>query len=338
MIVSIWKRSIRSAPTPLSRSTPWPSSPRVVEAGGFSAAARDFGLSKAAVSKRVARLEDRLGARLLNRTTRRLSLTEAGEAFYSGCRRMVREAESAQEAVTHLVAAPRGTLRVNAPMSFGQLHLAAGPERLPDAPPRVGGGSQPGRPRGQSGARGLRRRAFVSKPLQDASLIAPPTDAFPGARLRGAQLSRRPGAAPTRPEALAGHACLIYSYQSRPGVWTLTGPQGERRVRVDGRLRANNGEALREAAIAGFGLALLPTFIVGEDVRQGRLQPVLRDWTAGSPVAVHAVFPASRNLSPKVRAFVDFLAERFGQEPYWVRRLWAWALSNAAAPNPGSLR
>ena len=292
---------------------------RVVEAGGFSAAARELGLSKASVSKRIARLEDRLGVRLLNRTTRRLSLSEAGEAFYAGCRRMVSEAEAAEQAVTHLAAAPRGTLRVNAPMSFGQLHLApalnAFLERYPELAVDLVLDDREANLVQDGFDVGVR-----IKPLQDSSLIArrlAPSRAL----ICAAPAYLEAHGAPVRPEDLSRHPCLLYSYHSEPGVWVMRGPEGERRVRVSGRLRANNGEALLKAAVDGFGVTLMPTFIIGEALRQGRLQPVLRDWAAGSPVAVHAIYPASRNLSPKVRVFVDFLGERFAPEPYWDRGL-----------------
>jgi len=292
---------------------------RVVEAGGFSAAARELGLSKGSVSKRVARLEDRLGVRLLNRTTRRLSLSEAGEAFYAGCRRMVSEAEAAERTVTHLASAPRGTLRVNAPMSFGQQHLApaltAFLERYPELAVDLVLDDREVNLVQDGFDVGVRIMA-----LRDSSLIArrlAPSRAL----VCGAPRYLATHGAPARPEDLTRHACLLYSYQTDPGVWILRGPAGERRVRVNGRLRANNGEALREAAIAGFGLVLMPSFIVGPEIRRGLLAPVLRDWTAGDPVGIHAIYPAGRNLSPKVRVFVDFLAERFGPEPYWDRGL-----------------
>ena len=292
---------------------------RVVEAGGFSAAARELGLSKGAVSKRVARLEDRLGVRLLNRTTRRLSLSEAGEAFYAGCRRMVSEAEAAERAVTHLAAAPRGTLRVNAPMSFGQLHLApaltAFLERYPEVAvdlvldDREINLVQDGFDVGVRIA-ALRESSLIARRLAPSRALICAAPAYLAAH-----------GSPARPEELTHHACLLYSYQTDPGIWVLRGPTGERRVRVSGRLRANNGEALREAAVDGFGLVLLPSFLIAREVGHGLLTPVLRDWTVSNPAGIHAIYPAGRNLSPKVRVFVDFLAERFGPEPYWDREL-----------------
>lgn len=292
---------------------------RVVEAGGFSPAARELGQSKSSVSKRVARLEDRLGVRLLNRTTRRLSLTEAGEAFYAGCRRMLSEAEAAEEAVTYLAAAPRGTLRINAPMSFGQWHLAPALadflRRCPELSVELVLDDREVNLVQEGFDVGIRIRE-----LADSSLIA-----------RRLTLSRRVLCAapayleargrPERPEDLTRHDCLLYSYLSDPAVWTFRGRQGRRRVRVSSRLKANNGEALREAAGAGYGIAFLPTFIVGDAIRAGRLACLLAEWTGNTGVPIHVIYPAGRNLSPKVRVFVDFLAERFRPEPYWDRDL-----------------
>ncbi len=288
---------------------------RVVEMESFSGAARDLGLSKSADSKRVGRLEDRMGLRLLNRTTRRLSLTEAGAAFYQGCRRVVAEAEAAERAVTRLARAPRGRLRVNAPMSFGVRHLAPA---LPDFMARY-------------------PELTVDLALNDrvVDLVEEGFDlAIRIARLADSSLIAR-RLAPNRlvlcaapaylerhgaPRAVAdlkGHECLLYSYLAAGGVWRLCGPGGERRLRVTGRLRINNGDALLAAALGGFGVALLPCFICGQDLRAGRLIHVLPEWSGPADTAIAAVYPASRNLSPKVRVFVDFLAERFGPMPYW---------------------
>ena len=288
---------------------------RVVEAGSFSAAARELALSKSAVSKQVARLEDRLGVRLLNRTTRRLSLTEAGAAFYEGCRQMLGEAEAAEAAVSHLAAAPRGTLRVNAPMSFGVLHVApALPdflERYPELAVEMALNDRVVDLVEEGFDVGVRIGA-----LHDSSLIA--RRLAPARRLPCAAPSyvARAGA-PEQPEDLREHACLLYSYQATGREWRFRGPEGERRVTVSGRLETNNGDALRAAALSGAGVALLPSFIIGDDLRQGRLRRLLPGWEGSEPTAVHAVYPARTNLSPKVRVFVDFLAERFGPEPYW---------------------
>jgi len=288
---------------------------RVVEAESFSGAARTVGLSKSAVSKQISRLEDRLGLRLLNRTTRRLSLTEAGAAFYQGCQRVVAEAEAAELAVTHLASAPRGRLRVSAPMSFGVRHVSpALPEflrRYPELAVDLTLNDRIVDLVEEGFDVGLR-----IAPLADSSLVArrlAPSRAI----LAAAPAYLEARGVPRTLGELEGHTCLIYSYQVTGEAWRLAGPAGERRLKVSGPLRVNNGDAILAAALGGLGIALLPCFISGEDLRAGRLVRVLPEWEAPPDSAVSAVYPAARHLSPKVRSFVDFLAERFGGTPYW---------------------
>lgn len=288
---------------------------RVVETESFTRAAAELGLSKSAVSKQVSRLEDRLGVRLLNRTTRRLSLSEAGAAYYEGCQRTLAEAAAAEQAVTRLAAAPRGVLRVNAPMSFGVLHvgpalpafLSACPELTLDlalndrqvdlveegydVAVRIGV---------------LAESSLVVRRLAPSRLVLCAASGYLADHGR-----------PAAPEELGGHDCLIYSYQAGGREWQFRGPDGLRRVKVSGRLRANNGDILMTAALNGRGIALLPSFIAGDALRAGRLERLLPAWRVAEEANVYAVYPASRNLSPKVRAFVDFLAARFGGTPYW---------------------
>ena len=287
---------------------------RVVAAGSFTAAARELGLSKSTVSKQVAHLEDRLGVRLLNRTTRRLGLTEVGRAFYARCARIVAEAEEAELAVSRLDAEPRGTLRVNAPVSFGVRHL--GPalaaflaqyaklkvdltlaDRFVDLV--------------EEGYDAVVRIAA----LPDSALIA-----------RKVAVSRRfvcaspayfdANGRPTQPRELAGHNCLGYLYLATQDAWPFRGPQGPLAVRVSGSLNTNNGEVLLAAALAGLGVAFLPTFICGGALADGRLEAVLTEFEA-EPQGIHVVYPHARHLSAKVRAFVDFMAGRFGASPSW---------------------
>ena len=289
---------------------------RVAETGSFSAAARDLGLSKSAVSKRVAALEDRLGARLINRTTRRLSLTEVGVAFYERAVRILAELEEAEQAISRLQGEPRGTLRINMPMSFGIGHVAPAladfMARYPDL--RV--------------AMELTDRQvdLIEEGVDLAIRIAElPDSSFVARRLAPARRVvcaspdywRRLGR-PRHPTELVDHRCLIYTYLSAQREWRFHGPEGPIAVRISGCLEANNGDALRDAAVAGLGVYLAPTFIVGEDLRAGRLEEVLAEYE-DSRLSVYAVYPHRQHLSAKVRAFVDFLAERFGPEPYWDR-------------------
>lgn len=290
----------------------------VVETGGFTAAARRLSLSKSAVSKQVTRLEDRLGVRLLNRTTRRLSLTEAGATFYAGCRRVLEEAETAERAVSDLSTAPRGILKLNAPMSFGFLHLS---DAIPAFHARYP----------QIAIEAMMNDRFVDLidegydvavrigDLRDSSLvarrIAPCRNVLCASP---AYLDRR--GRPQHPDDLAKHDCLLYDNPANPREWTLIGPRGRVAVAVAGPLSANNGDLLCTAALGGMGVAKLPTFIVGPYLRDGRLEIVLPDCPVPEQ-GIHAVYPHSRNLSLKVRVFVDFLAQRFGPEPYWDKGL-----------------
>jgi DNA-binding transcriptional LysR family regulator len=287
---------------------------QVVDAGGFSAAARVIGVSKSAVSKQVSALEDRLGARLLQRTTRQMSLTEVGSAFLERCRRVLAEAEEAEAAVTALQAAPRGVLRINGPMTFGTLHLAAAiPEFMARHPGLVVDLTLNDRfvdlvEEGYDMALRIGR-------LPDSSLVA--RRIAPARRVlvaSPAYIASR--GAPHSLADIAAHDCLCYAYLATGDEWRFDGPAGEESVKVSGRLRANNGEVLLEAARAGTGIAALPTFIVGPDLKAGRLVRVLPAHDNCSS-SISAVWPQGKHLSLKVRAFVDFLLERFGPVPYW---------------------
>jgi DNA-binding transcriptional LysR family regulator len=279
----------------------------VVEAESFSEAARRLALSKSQVSKQVAALEARLGAQLLHRSTRKLSLTEAGRGFYERCSEIVRAVEEAERAVIHAQSTPRGLLRVNAPMSFGQLVLAPLlPAFLAQHPElRVDLVLDDRRVDLIEGGFDLTIR--IAPRLADSSLIArriAPTRVV----VCGAPdyLARR--GVPETPEDLGAHACLLYSYRER---WQFRGPSGERSVGVAGPLLANNGDALREAALAGLGLVQLPRFLVAAELASGALYAVLEPYEHPG-AAIWALYSPTRHLSGKVRAVVDFLAERLG--------------------------
>ncbi len=287
---------------------------RVAERGSFTAAARDLGLSKSAVSKQVARLEERLGARLLQRTTRRLHLTEVGQVYFERARQVVADAEEAALAVTRLHAEPRGRLRVTAPMSFGVRHLVPA---LPDYMtryPEVSVDLELNDRRVDLIEEGFDLAVRVSR-LTDSTLIArkfsPCSHAVAATPDYWAKHGR-----PRHPDDLADHVCMIYDNLPTPGEWRFQGPDRAFSVRVTGPLKSNTGEALLEAALAGLGVAMLPTFIAGEALCEGRLECVLRDFQIEDSNA-YAVWPQTRHLSAKVRTFVDFLVERFGPEPYW---------------------
>ncbi len=287
---------------------------KVVETGGFSAAAVALGRSKSAVSKQVARLEERLGARLLNRTTRRLALTEVGAAYYERCTRILAEVEEAERAVGHLHAEPRGTLRVSVPVSFGIAHVAPALPAFMDRYPDLAVDLTFGDRIVDLIDEGFDAAVRIAR-LPESTLVARRLAPFRRVVCAAPAYWRRHGV-PDRPQDLTEHQCLRYAYLQTGDDWPFRGPAGAFSVTVSGRLRTNNGDALRAAAVAGLGVCLSPTFIVADDLRAGRLQTVLADFEEGD-LAVYAVYPHSRHLSAKVRAFVDFLAERFGPKPYW---------------------
>lgn len=305
---------------------------RVAEAGSFSGAARQLALSKSAVSKHVMALEDRLGARLFNRTTRRVSVTEVGRAYYRWCQQIVAEVAEAELSVGRLQAEPRGTLKVNAPMSFGFLHLAPA---IPDFLARY--------PEIEVDLTLTDRFVdLIEEGCDLAVRIGSPADSSLIARklapsrkvVCGAPGYFRRRGIPKTPQELAAHNCLNYSHLSPKEEWTLRGPDRTYVIEVGGNFRVNNGDALQAAVREGLGIALLPTFIVGEDLKAGRLQSVLNEFEP-SETAIYAVYPHNRHLSPKVRSFVDFLAARFAPRPYWEAEARSEPGARGPAPSRG---
>jgi DNA-binding transcriptional LysR family regulator len=298
---------------------------RVVEAGSFSAAAKTLGQTRASVSKQIAALEERIGAQLLQRTTRRMHLTEIGAGFYARCARIAEEAEEAERAVASLQGAARGQLRIAAPVTFGRLYLAplVTPflERHPDIQIDLALSDTPTDSEEEFDV-AIRVAARVESTQVARRLAHSPhvVCASPG------YFARRP--APQSPDELRAHECLLYSSLPTPRLWRF---RDGKTVRVRGRFAVNHGESLRQAAIDGLGVAYMPTFIVGPDLAEGRLVSTL-DRFAHSVQNVWAVHPRNRNLAPKVRVFVDFLVEHFAVEPPWERR------ANGSGPSRGPAR
>ena len=287
---------------------------QVVKAKSFSEAARRLNISKSRISKSVARLEAALGVRLLHRSTRRLSLTEIGEAYFEHCDRILDELVLADQTINRLHLEPRGTLKISASVAFGTLHVAPA---LPDF---------------MAQHKDLAVDMSISDRLIDlvedgfdvALRIAPEAASNLVAR-QLAPIRRKICASPDylarqgiprKPEDLEGHNCLDYSHMNAQGFWHLTGPDGTVSVAVSGSLRINDDEALSQAVLGGLGLALLPTFIVGRELQAGRLVEVLPGYV---PVDrfLYAVHLPNCHLPLKVRLFIDFLLARFGTDPYW---------------------
>ena len=282
---------------------------QVVDRGGFTDAARKMGVSKSAVSKHVASLEARLAVRLLNRTTRRVIPTELGLAYYDRVRSVLAGAQEAEIMVTAMQATPSGSLRVSAPVSFGVSRLSAAVARFLAAYPEVDVNMVLDDRFVEVVAEGFDMAIRIGV-LEDSSLRA--------RKLAEARrvLAASPAylaamGAPRTLDDLGAHRLLHYSNAATGNFWRLRGPTGEERhIRVGGRLTANNGDSLMAAAEAGLGIAMLPSFIVGEAIAAGRLVEVLPN-RAPDLVGVHALYPVGGFPPPKLRAFVDFLAEHF---------------------------
>jgi DNA-binding transcriptional LysR family regulator len=290
---------------------------KVVELSSFTAAAEALDSSQPVVSKAVTRLEEKLGARLLNRTTRRLSLTEAGSELYRRSVRALEEIENAELEVARFQTEPRGTLRVSAPMSFSILHLGPAISGFLDRYPGVTVELIQDDRQVDLVDEGYDVAIRIGR-LQDSNLIARRiTPCRQVMCASPAYLAKR--GAPERPEDLLEHNCIVYTLLSTPREWRLTDDAGEiHAVPINGSLHSNNGLVNRAAAVAGAGVVLLPTFYLCDQLRSGELKPVLCRFRP-QELAVYTLYPERRNLTPKVRAFVDFLAETFGPAPPWEK-------------------
>ena len=302
---------------------------RVVQAGSFSAAARALNQTPSAVSKQIGRLEDRLGARLFNRTTRRLVLTEVGAAFHERAQRILSEIEEAEQAVSHLNRAPRGILRMDVPTAFARLYIApllpAYLARYPEVHVNMTVNDRFIDPVEEAVDLVIR----IGE-LSDSSLIARRLAANRRV-VCGAPAYFEQHGRPEHPAELAKHNCLVYTYRAARNDWPFVRQDDEAAgaeiVHVDGNLETNNAEALHVAALAGLGVGLFPLWLVGPDLAAGRLVRALAAYHAPDS-AIYAVYPPGRHLSPKVRSFVDFLAEQ-------AKRNLTWGQTDGASPPPG---
>jgi DNA-binding transcriptional LysR family regulator len=289
---------------------------RVVEAGSFSEAGRQLGVAPSSVSRQIGDLEEGLGARLFHRTTRRLSLTEAGRLYYERATRIVLEVDEAKLALTQLGGAPSGILRLTVPASVGRLHIVPAMAAFQKKFPAVRFVLSMTDRLVNLVEEGFDLAIRVGH-LRDSSLIARKVGS--GRRIVCASPEYLDSAGrPKVPADLAEHNCV--TFRSHPGtnLWKFRGSDGTSEVRVTGGFFADNGEALCAAALAGLGLILVPEWLVGIEIRDGNLREVLPEYRAvpkASPL--YAVYPHQRHLPPKVRAFIDFLAARFAAQPGW---------------------
>jgi DNA-binding transcriptional LysR family regulator len=277
----------------------------VIDGGSFAAAADRLDVSRALVSKQMQKLEEHLGTRLMNRTTRRLSMTETGRAFYERSVQIVADVEEAEQIAGQMTRSPQGVLRVTIPLSYGQHRLAGIIGAYTQAYPRVV----------LDIALSDRKVDLVEEGFDVAIRIGalPQSDLI--AKKLGAAYSIACAApaylarfgTPETPDDLRQHTCLSYSLSGGGAEWRFDAPDGPLIVPVTGPIKADNGDIIRLAAITGAGIAFQPGFIVDDDIAAGRLVRVLPGWRS-LEMGVYAVCPSRKHLSAKVRTFVDFLA------------------------------
>ncbi len=288
----------------------------VAEARGFSSAARRLGVSKAMVSVAVARLEARLGVRLFQRTTRKLSLTEAGASALPHAERAWSAARDAEEAATRAATEPRGTLRINAPMTFGLLQVAPALGAFALSYPEVTVDLELD-DRVLDLVEGGFDMAVRIASLADSSLVAQRIGKNRNVIVAHRDYLARAGR-PARPADLTRHAALVYSLSPTGARWTFTRGKKKEVVDVTGPVRANSTLALREALLQGLGLGRAPLFAVAEDIAGGRLEQVLPAWRLPEQ-GIYAVTTSREHVPRKTRAFIAFLRDRIGDPPVWER-------------------
>jgi DNA-binding transcriptional LysR family regulator len=289
----------------------------VVESGSFTAAADRLDTAKSAISRRIAALEERLGVQLLRRTTRRLNLTETGRSFYEHSARILADLEEAEAAVQQEHGELRGTLRVALPLSFGVRHMCKPIASFSRLHPKIRFDLDLNDRRIDLVEEGMDLAIRIGH-LPDSSLIARRLFDVRTVVCASPHYLSVHGT-PQSPEALSEHDCLVYSNLPEPETWRWKDASG-RKHSVDVRvvMRASNGDLLANAAAHGLGIVIQPTFLASESIRRGNLVPILEnvEWPV-SPA--FAVYPPTRHLTYRVRAFIDFLVERFSGTPQWDR-------------------
>ncbi len=283
----------------------------VADAGSFVKAADTLGMSKAAVSRYVNELETRLGVRLLHRTTRRLSLTEEGAVFHARCKELLAGVEEAEAELSSRSGAARGVLRVNAPVTFGNRHLASLWGAFREFHPQVelditlsdrmvdlveDGYDMAIR----IGA--LESSTLVSKRLATTRIVLCASPQYLHAH-----------GVPQHPSDLANHAVIGYSYLSTGDEWHFDGPDGHVSVKTNPCIRSNSGDTCRAAALANQGIILQPTFLIGDDLAAGTLVEIMPEFRSFE-LGVYAIYPTRKLVAPKVRALIDFLVKQFGEK------------------------
>jgi DNA-binding transcriptional LysR family regulator len=287
----------------------------VVENDSLAGAARTLNISPSVVSKQLSALEDRLGVRLLNRTTRRVSVTEIGTAYYDRCKRIITDVDEAEIAVSRSHSQPRGMLRVTAPSTFAHRHVTAHLPKFIDRYPEVEVQVEVNDRIVDLVDNGIDLAIRIAQ-LKDSSLIARRLASNHRSIVATPEYLKTWGI-PVIPEDLLQHTLITWPPGNLVNDWHFLIDGKERMIRTKGKISMNSGDSILSTVLAGGGLAMMNSFMTGEHVQGGRLLSVMEDYVS-EDIPIYAVYPSSRHLSPKVRVFVDFLLEIYGPKPYWL--------------------
>ena len=285
---------------------------QVVQSGGFAAAARKMGVSRSTVNKLVINLENDLKVQLLQRSTRKVNPTPTGLVFYERCLNILAEVVAAEVAVSELQTEPQGTLKINAPMSFGTLHLSKAIAEFIAQYPKLQVQLTLDDRFIDPIAEGYDLTIRISQPETSASLVCQTISPMPRVLCAAPDYLKKQGI-PHTPEELSQHSCLHYGQIVTGNQWELSNGDRQYQITVQGVLCSNNGEVLKDAALQGLGIALLPTFIISQELNQGTLTAVLPDY---KPPALDLclIYPLNRHLNTKIKLFVEFMGQKFGQQ------------------------
>lgn len=293
---------------------------RVISAGSMSAAGREMGLSPAVISKRIRRLEERLGTRLLQRTTRQIAMTESGQGFYERVIAILASVEEAEAYVADGAAQAKGTLKVAAPTSFGRLHIAPHLGRFFLDNPGLSVNLDLEDNFVDIVGEGYDLAIRIAE-LSDSSLVARRLAPVHRVLCASPEYLKRYGEPESIGDLMENHVCLAAANQD---PWRLVGPDGAVTIRTHAPVRTNSSEVVRECLLTGVGVALRSTWDIGPELRDGRLKVLLPHYRASNKVGLYAVYPSRRFLAAKVRVFIDFLAGLYGPSPYWDEGLDDW--------------
>lgn len=287
----------------------------IVEQKSFTSAASHFGMTKSVVSKHITRLEKSLGVQLLRRSTRKLSLTEAGQALYERCAHIKTDLEEAEQAALNTHITPNGTLRVSSTFSFGHLHLVPAIADFMTRYPEIKIELYLGGHYDDLIENGLDIGIRIGK-LPDSNLIARRL-ATRHMRVCASPTYLKRHGTPKSPEDLHHHNCLLYLNSPTGDEWHFDAKKEKIRIKIHTNFTSNSSQCLEAAAVAGIGIVLLPGYMMTKHIRQGKLISLLDEYCPAN-IGIHAVYPSTRHLATKVRVFVDFLAERFQSQDYWA--------------------